>query len=48
MAKKIVNCKYCQAEIIFVKTSEGKALPCDPSLLPYNIKSKEVRVSSLP
>lgn len=35
MQRRIVPCRYCGADIIFIKTPDGKALPCDPGLLPY-------------
>ena len=28
-------CKGCGAEIIWIKTKSGKAMPCDPQKIPY-------------
>ncbi len=30
-----MKCKYCKSEIIWVKTRKGKAMPCDPQLVPF-------------
>jgi len=29
------TCRGCGAEIIFIRTSEGKSIPCDPEPLKY-------------
>ena len=31
----MAKCKGCGAEIIWVKTASGKAMPCDPELVTY-------------
>lgn len=41
MNRTIVNCRYCHAEIIFIQTPQGKALPCDPALVPYKLGGYE-------
>lgn len=27
------QCRSCQAEIVWIKTSSGKPMPCDPKLI---------------
>lgn len=31
----MAKCKYCGAEIIWVKTTAGKMMPCDPGMVEY-------------
>lgn len=31
----MAKCKYCGAEIIWVKTTAGKMMPCDPGIVEY-------------
>ena len=33
--RKLLKCKKCGDPIIFIKTSAGKNMPCDPGLIPY-------------
>lgn len=32
---KISKCKGCGAPIVWIKTTGGKAMPCDPNLVTY-------------
>jgi len=34
------KCRGCGAEIIWIKTSAGKSMPCDPEPVPYWQKPK--------
>ena len=31
----MAKCKGCGAEIVWIKTTAGKSMPCDPGLVPY-------------
>ncbi|MDF2984909.1 MAG: hypothetical protein K0R50_419 [Eubacterium sp.] len=34
------KCRGCGEYIVFIQTSNGKSMPCDPSLVPYWAKEK--------
>lgn len=39
---RIVICRYCGAEIVFIKPAgREKALPCEPALVPYKLGGYE-------
>ena len=31
----MAKCRYCGAEIVFVRTERGKSMPCDPVIRSY-------------
>ena len=37
----MAKCKYCGAEIIWVKTAAGKMMPCDPGMIEYKAGGTE-------
>lgn len=36
----MARCKYCGQEIIWIRTPDGKQMPCDPGLVAYKRREK--------
>lgn len=36
----MARCKYCGQEILWIRTPEGKQMPCDPGLVAYKRREK--------
>lgn len=43
---KICKCRSCGADIVWIKTTSGKSMPCDATAVPYqnNERGKDVIV----